>query len=364
MGNVQSNVSNILVIQMGDVGDVVLATASFHALKDLLPKARVFALVRKGCGSLLSADPALSGVFESRRGGGNPLDAARENLALVRNLRAERFDLVIDLRTGDRSALLALLARAPEKVAFAGDGAWWRRHVFTTLFETLDTAPPPAHPGADQSLRVLRAAGFAVGNLPPRLHVSAEADSAAREILAAAGVLPDARFLTVNPFSRWKYKEWKPDRWAEVIARLGERHGIRSVLIGTPEESGAAARIVETTGGAGVSIAGKTSLGELAAVLRRSRLHLGVDSAAPHIAAAVGTPTLTLFGPSDWRAWIVADGLCRVVTPDMPCIPCGRKGCAGKERSACLEEMPAERMLDAVEEMLPAALARTIPAGR
>jgi heptosyltransferase-3 len=355
---------NILIIQLGDVGDVVLATASFQALKSRLPEARVFALVRKGCGSLLSADPALSGIFESRRGGGNLLDAAKENLALVRNLRAGRFDLVIDLRTGDRSALLALLARAPEKVAFAGDGAWWRRHVFSRLIDTLDVAPPPAHPGADQSLRVLRAAGFAVGNFLPRLHVSVEADAAAREILAAAGVLPDARFVTVNPFSRWKYKEWIPDRWAEVIARFGERHGIRSVLVGTPEESGAAARIVEKAGEAGTSIAGKTTLGELAAVIRRSSLHLGVDSAAPHIAAALGTPTLTLFGPSDWRSWIVADELCRVVTPDMPCVPCNQKGCAGKGRSACIVEMPVERMMESVEEMLPAVLARTIPALR
>jgi ADP-heptose:LPS heptosyltransferase len=355
---------SILMIQLGDIGDVVLATASFQALRDSLPGARVFALVRKGCASLLSADPALTGIFESRRGGGNLLEAARENLVLARSLRAERFDLVIDLRTGDRGALLALLTRAREKVAYAGDGAWWRRHVFTTLFDNLAVAPPPAHPGADQSLRILRAAGFAVGNFTPRLHVSGEADTAAREILSAAGVPPGERFITINPFSRWKYKEWNPDGWGEVIAWLGERHGLKSVLTGTREESGAAAGILAKAGAAGVTIAGKTSLGELAAVIRRSSLHLGVDSAAPHMAAALGTPSLTLFGPSDWRAWIVAGELCRVVTPDMPCIPCNQKGCAGKGRSTCIEGMPAKRMLDALEEMLPAVLARPVPTGR
>ncbi len=105
---------NILVIQLGDIGDVVLATATLRALQDRLPDARVHALVRKGCGALLAADPNLSGIFESRRGGGKLSNVARENLALVRSLREERFDLVIDLRTGDRSAILALLARGTD----------------------------------------------------------------------------------------------------------------------------------------------------------------------------------------------------------------------------------------------------------
>ena len=355
---------NILVIQLGDIGDVVLATASFQALKDHLPGARVHALVRKGCGALLAADPNLAGILESRRGGGKLSDIARENLALIRALRAERFDLVIDLRTGDRSAILALLARGTEKVAYAGDGAFWRRFVFTRLFDRLEVAPPPAHPGADQSLRILRAAGFDVGNFLPRLHVSDETDEAALGILSTAGISPGTRFITINPFSRWKYKEWRHDRWAEVIGKLHERHGLASVLIGSAGESGEAAGILGKAGGAGRSLAGKTSLGELAAVLRRSTLHLGVDSAAPHIASALGTPTLTIFGPSDWRAWVVPDDLHRVVEPDMPCVPCNKEGCERKGRSVCLEELSTEKVLRAAGEILRAAPARPTPAAR
>jgi len=355
---------NILVIQLGDIGDVVLATASFRALMDLLPGTRVHALVRKGCGALLAADKNLSGVFESRRGGGRPSEVARENLALIRALRAERFDMVIDLRTGDRSAIFALLARGVEKIAYAGDGAFWRRFVYTRLFDRLAAAPPPAHPGADQSLRILRAAGLDVGNFQPQLHVSDEMDAAARGILSAAGISPGTRFVTVNPFSRWKYKEWGYDRWAEVIASLGERHGLPSVLVGSAEESGEAAGIVRKAGMEGRSIAGKTTLGELAAVLRRSTLHLGVDSAAPHIASALGTPTLTIFGPSDWRAWVVPDDLHRVVAPDMPCVPCNKEGCDRKGRSVCLEDLPAEKVLRAAGEMLRAVPPKSTLAGR
>lgn len=355
---------SFLVIQLGDIGDVVLATATFRALKDRLPDARIHALVRKGCGALLAADPNLSGIFESHRGGGKLSDVARGNLALARSLRAERFDLVIDLRTGDRSAILALLARGTEKVAHAGDGAFWRRFIFTRLVDRLVAAPPPAHPGADQSLRILRAVGFDVGNFPPRLYVSDEADAAAVEILSAAGISPGTRFVTINPFSRWKYKEWGYDRWTEVIAGLGERHGVPSVLIGSTEESGEAAGILRKAGGEGRSITGKTSLGELAAVLRRSTLHLGVDSAAPHMASALGTPTLTIFGPSDWRAWVLPDDLHRIVAPDLPCVPCNKEGCDRKGRSVCLEELPAKKVLRAAGEMLRAAAPRATPASR
>jgi ADP-heptose:LPS heptosyltransferase len=345
---------NILVIQLGDIGDVVLATASFQALKDHLPDSRVYALVRKGCGALLAADPTLSGIFESRRGGGKLSDIGKENLALARGLRSERFDLVIDLRTGDRSAILALLARGTEKVAFAGDGAFWRRFVFTRLLDRLVAAPPPAHPGADQSLRILRAAGLAVKPFLPRLHVPGETDAAAAEILSAAGISRGTRFVTINPFSRWKYKEWGYDRWAVVIAALGERHGLPSVLVGSAEESGEAAGILKKAGGAGRSIAGKTSLGELAAVLGRSALHMGVDSAAPHIAAALGTPTVTIFGPSDWRAWTIPDATHRVVCPDDPCVPCHKKGCDHSEVSLCLDKMEPDKVIGEVEAALEA----------
>jgi heptosyltransferase-3 len=364
MKPVNPGLRNILVIQLGDIGDVVLATASFRALKDLLPGARVHALVRKGCGALLAADPTLSGIFESRRGGGKLSDVGWENLALARSLRAERFDLVIDLRTGDRSAILALFARGTDKVAYAGDGAFWRRFVFTRLFDRLVAAPTPAHPGADQSLRILRTAGLEVKNFLPQLHVSDETDASAMRILKEAGIAPGTRFFTINPFSRWKYKEWVHRRWTEVIATLGERHGIPTVLFGTSEESAVAAEIIRDTGGAGRSIAGKTSLGELAAVLRKSALHLGVDSAAPHMAAALGTPTVTIFGPSDWRAWTIPDATHRVVCPDDPCVPCNRTGCDHTGVSLCLDNMPTVKILLEAEKALETSGEERFRAGK
>ncbi|HWS16301.1 MAG TPA: glycosyltransferase family 9 protein, partial [Candidatus Methylomirabilis sp.] len=166
--------------------------------------------------------------------------------------------------------------------------------------------------------------------------------------------------ITINPCSRRKYKEWVQERWAEVADGIWERHRIPAIFVGAPEESGTAEGIVRRCAGHTFSLAGKTSLGELAALLAGSTLHLGVDSAPPHIAAAVGAPTVTIFGPSNWKSWVVPDDTHRVVLPGMACVPCNDTGCDGSGRSACLEGLDAGKVLDAAGDVLR----RVLPAGR
>jgi heptosyltransferase-3 len=344
---------NILIIQLGDIGDVVLATATFRAVRESCPDARVSVLVRKGYGSLLEADPHLSEVIEVTKRGGKIAEVGRENLRMVRRLRRAGYDLVIDLRTGDRGAILAFFTGAPVRVAcYGSDKSFWRNRIFTHLVFDPKHAPLPVHPGADQSLRIVRSIGIDTEDSVPRLSISATADERVRGLLAAEGLEEGARWVTINPFSRWKYKEWGYDKWVSVIDWLREEHGIRSVLVGSGEETEAAAAIAGKCRRRAVSVAGRTTLGELASLLSRSSLHLGVDSAAPHIAFAVGTPTVTIFGPSDWRAWTVPDGTHRTVTPALPCVPCRNKGCDGTERSICLEELGADTVIRTVEEVL------------
>jgi len=102
----------------------------------------------------------------------------------------------------------------------------------------------------------------------------------------------------------------------------------------------------------GVNLAGRTTLAELAGILGESHLHLGVDSAAPHIASAVGTPTVTIYGPSDWRYWAPPGNRNQVVVPDMACAPCHQKGCEGKGTSRCLDSLEVSAVQSAVREGL------------
>jgi heptosyltransferase-3 len=338
--------ANILVIQLGEIGDVVLATPTFRAVKETYPGSRLSVLVRKPCASLLEADPHLDEIVEAAKSSRKITEFGRENFDLVRKLRGEAYDLVIDLRTGDRGTILAFLTGAPVRIARHDPGQpFWRRWLLTRLLPDQPHASPPVHPGADQSLRLVRALGMDTNDSTPRLAVSGKASARIPELLRSVGFGAGERWITINPCSRRKYKEWVHDRWAEVADGIWERHRIPAIFVGAPEESGTAEGIVRRCAGRAVSLAGKTSLGELAALLARSTVHLGVDSAPPHIAAAVGTPTVTIFGPSNWKSWIVTDATHRVVTPDRDCAPCSETGCEDSHRSLCLEELGTDAVI-------------------
>lgn len=343
---------NILLLQLGDIGDVVLTTPSLRAIKESCPEARLSILVRRSYGSLLEADPNLDEILEVSKRRGKVSEIGMENLRLVRRLRRSRFDLVIDLRTGDRGAILAWLTGTPVRVVRRDlEAPFWHDLAFTHPVD-LEYADRPVHPGGDQSLRILRAIGADTADTRPRLHVSEAARERVRSLLSREGADRHPGLVTVNPFSRWKYKEWDYGKWADVLDRLWKKHDLPSAVVGSREEGEEAAGIVGKCAGPAFNLAGKTTLGELAALISRSRLHLGVDSAAPHIAAAVGTPTVTIFGPSNWRAWAVEDETHRIAHSGRECVPCNDKGCDGTERSLCLEELGVDTVMKRIEEVL------------
>lgn len=344
---------NILLIQLGDIGDVVVTTPAIRAVKETYPGARVSILVRKPYGSLLVADPHIHEVVEFAKFRGSVLRSQREYARFVWRLRRARYDLVVDLRTGDRGAILSFFTGAEERIGRDVDKKqFWHKLLFTKTVRHLSVASQPVHPGADQSLSVLRSIGIDTKDSSPKLYIAPNDRERADILLAECGLVAGGRWITINPYSRWEYKEWDNDKWVQIVNRLWEVFRIPAVLIGSLEEAPAAEAIIENCQGNAYNLAGKTSLGELAAVVATSTLHMGVDSAAPHIAAAVGTSTVTIFGPGNWKGWTVMDDLHRVVTADMPCVPCNRKGCEDSGASRCLEGISADDVWGAVRSVL------------
>jgi ADP-heptose:LPS heptosyltransferase len=211
------------------------------------------------------------------------------------------------------------------------------------------------HPGADQSLHIVREIGITTTDSTPRLIVSSTDRAQALELLAKCGFAASTPWVSINPCSRWKYKEWDYAKWCEVIDELWKAHRLPAVLVGSLDESAVCQKIVAGREGRAFNLAGKTTLGELAAVLQSSSIHLGVDSAAPHIAAAVGKPTVTIFGPSNWRGWTIADDLHRIVTADLPCVPCGQRGCENSEKSRCLDLLASAAVLAEIYRVIQKA---------
>jgi heptosyltransferase-3 len=348
-----SEFSNILLIQLGDIGDVVLTTPTIRAAKETYPEAHVSILVRKPFGSLLLSDPNLYEVVEAAKFRGASFHTLRAKFLFARRLRQARYDLVIDLRTGDRGAILSFLTGAPTRIGQHEDGKpFWHDRLFSMVIRNAKAAPLPIHPGADQSLRIVRELGIDTKDSTPKLYIAPKDRLYASAQLAKTGIKPETKMVTINPFSRWKYKEWDNLKWGKVIDRIWEEYRIPSVLIGSLEEAAACQEIIAGREGHTISLAGKTTLGELAAVISMSSLHLGVDSAAPHIAAALEIPTVTIHGPSDWRAWRIVNERHRVVSPVMDCLPCNMTGCDGSGKSQCLDELVVEPVVSAALDLI------------
>ncbi len=348
---------SILLLQLGGVRDAVLSTPAFRAVKETFPGARLSVLVRSPIASLLEGDPHLDEIVAAPDGGAEGPGSWRETFGLGLRLRRSGHDLAVDLGPGDRGALLARLTGASDRVARLEPGhPFWRDWMFTRMFPDPPAAPPPVHPGADRYLRLLREVGIDTKDSAPRIEAPEKARERVGGMLGSLGLRAEDRWVTVSPFAGGRHKEWAPGLWADVIAALRERHGLAAVVVGTAAEAEAAEGIVRRFGGQGAfHLAGRTTLGELAALLARSTMHLGVDSAPSLVAAAVGVPAVTLFGPSKWKEWTVADETHRAVTADRACLACGRKGCADKGKAQCMEELGPDAVIRAAGEVLAAA---------
>ncbi|MBU3932375.1 MAG: glycosyltransferase family 9 protein [Proteobacteria bacterium] len=357
----------ILLIQLGDIGDVVWSLPALQAVRDAYPEAMVSVLVREGNSPLLAAEASRPGTFEVRKGGNRLASRLRLSLKLVRDLRRERFDLVFDFRGDERGGYMAFVTGAPIRAALHFPLlSGLRNRLFTHLVAPTGEALTVG--AADISLYILRAFGIEAVNAVPELRLSEGVRLRALKILAGEGVAAAAEgyaigekdsagprtngWVTVNPFSRWSYKEWGLEKWVQIIDWIWHSFGLSIVVVGSLAERKRAEGLVRDCAGKVFNLAGRTTLAELAGMLQLSRLHIGVDSAAPHIAAAVGTPTVTLYGPSDWRYWAPPGERNRVVVPDMECAPCHQKGCEGSGTSLCLDTLEVAQVQAVLRDVL------------
>jgi heptosyltransferase III len=160
-------------------------------------------------------------------------------------------------------------------------------------------------------------------------------------------------YVHMHPASRWRFKCWPAEKNAELIDRLAA-DGIRVVLTAAPDtaEMSFVEAIVEKAKAEAINLAGQLSIKELGAVAAQANLFIGVDSMPMHLAAAMGTPTVALFGPSgetEWGPWGAEQ---RIVTTSHSCRPCGQDGCGGGKVSECLTRLPVNAVHEAARELL------------
>ena len=344
------NIRNILLIQLGDIGDVVLSFPCIRALSENFPKANIIVAVREKAKELIEDCPWASYVISIREEKRRLVEKLIYQKDFFINLRKINFDLTIDLRTGTRGAILAFLSGARQRIGrYAYDGKLWRNRVFTHLVH------PDLKPGqyiADYYLEILTAHNLRTKNIWPEMIIPAEKRLKAVELLRKEGV-PTNRFLiAMQPFSLWPYKELKIDKYTAIIKHIQSKFDFPILITGSPAEKKRADEIRKEFEEGVFNFAGKTTIGIYAAILNECRLFIGPDSAGLHIAAAVGTSTVGIFGPSSIAAWAPKGKRHSIVYKDCECLSCSQKGCNDKGLSKCLEELTVEEISEKVVEQI------------
>jgi heptosyltransferase I len=274
-----------LLVRLGSMGDVIHAIPAASALRDTFPDARIDWLVEPRWARLLEGNPDLNEVITVDR------KSAGGIVTTVRKLRAAKYSCAIDFQALYKSALLAFASGAPRRIGFQSSYA---REGLASYFYTDRLNPRGAHK-VEHNLTLAEAAG-ARKPLPrfPLAVCPADEERVAREL--ADHKLGE--FFVLNPGGGWRSKCWPAERYGELHRNLAERYGWRGVVTFGPGEGSLARRVVETAGDpppAPIAL----DLGPLMSLMRRAKFVVSADTGPLHLAAALGTPVVGLFGPTD-----------------------------------------------------------------
>lgn len=343
-----------LVIKLRHHGDVLVSSPVFSVLKAHAPQAEVDALVYADTAEMLTLHPAIGRVHcidrQWKRLG--IIGQTGAELALFRDLKARDYDLIIHLTEHWRGAWLCRLLKPRWAVGpvVRGRSKRWRES-----FTHLQVMHNALRHMAETNLDALRRLGIQPGPGERRLTLvpGPAAEESVVRYLTGFG-LRGGDFIHVHPASRWFFKCWPVERMAGLVDRLqAEGHAVVLTAAPSSDETAMLAAIQARLAKPAFSLAGQLSLKEMAALTRAARLFVGVDSAPMHIAAAVGTPTVALFGPSGDKQWGPWGVPCRVVASGShPCRPCGADGCGGGKVSDCLASLTVDQVVDAAKELL------------
>ncbi len=352
----------ILLIKPSALGDIIHALPVLSGLRQRYPRAHISWLVNREYLDLLAEHPLLDQAIpfdrQALRSIRGTMRWALDARAFVRNLRQQRFELAIDLQGLFRSGLLAWVSGAPVRLGFRpareGAGVFYNR--------TIPTSDRNVH-AVDRNYQVARVLGFDMLPIDFPLNVAADHRDVLRQILGDLGLEPHSPYAVVVPGSRWETKNWDPDRFAAVIDRLHHHPQLGAVLSGSPSERPLCERIARQCRRPVVNLAGRLNLPEWVALIEQAAVVLCNDSAALHVAAALGRPLVTIFGPTDPRRTGPYGSPAAVLQAPLDCAPCYiRKlsGCGFQHQ--CMKDITVGQVHQAVAEAVAAP--RTLSAGR
>jgi lipopolysaccharide heptosyltransferase II len=339
----------ILLTRMKFIGDVVLTTPIIRSVRAAFPDAHIAYLGEKNAVSLLEHNPHLNEII--------PFDFSRPTLleqpAVVWKLRRRKFDLAIDLFNNPRSALLTYLSGARVRVGAERRG---RGSLYT--IQIADDGKPKS-PIAFHN-QFIAAAGITPSAERTEIYLSEDEKREARIYLQwldqENGPLDlDRPIVGIHPGATWPAKKWLPERFGELADMIVAKTGAQVIAFAGPNDAEALG-VMLARSVANIRVVKPLPLRQLAALLAQCSAFVCNDAGPMHIAAAVGTPTIGLFGPGEENIWFPysAQEGHRALRKDVACHPCHLDFCnrEGEGFMECMHLLQVREVFDAVEMAL------------
>lgn len=353
---------SVLVVCTRRIGDVLLATPVIRSLKAAVPQAAIDMLVFRGTEDVVTANPDIRRVWTV-----SPGASVRESLTMLSQMW-RRYDLALSVLPGDRPVFYAWAAGRRSMATVTPERkSWWKRLLLDGLesFDNFDTHT------VVMNLRLLRLLGVAAVATPV-------VTWAPEDEVAARAVFQDMdgseRYAVLHVTPKFVYKAWTASGWA-MLGRWIRDCGVKVVIVGgtSPDERATVSRILDGLPPDVIDLTGRVTLRALGPILSRAALYVGTDTAVTHMAAALGVPTIALFGPSNpvkWGPWPSAwpadspspwkrvgsqqRGNVYVLQGEGDCVPCLHEGCERhvNSMSDCLQQLPVSRVIEVAEQML------------
>ena len=329
-------VRRIAIFHLNQVGDLLFSLPALAAMRARFPQAEITSILRPNLVGLMQASPLVDRLLVRKAG-------LAAEARLLWELRRRNFDLAVAFSHSASTGFQALACGAPTRIGFVD------ADLSFLLNRKVHLRGLP-WPGKLARLAVCLGAGSPPDSYVGMLRIPPEPRERAQRLLERAGINGQERIAVIAPGAsgRRRHKAWEGDRFAEVADYLRERWGVAIVIVGGRGDARETSRVAGSMSAPSVNLAGETSTGEVAAIIERADLLVGVDSGPMHVAAAMGTPVVALFGPTDPRRTGPRGEGHEVVSAGLDCSPCAHP-CEARE---CMTAITVEQVIAAVDRIL------------
>ena len=332
-----SNIDKILVIRVDGIGDLLNATPAIALLRENYPSAEITVLARPLNAPVLIGNPDVDRILVFDRDGKHRGVLAQ--FQFYRQLRRERYQLVVAIQTAMWSHLVAFLSGAPYRL-----GRYQKRFRSTLTHAWRGKYRKGETHEVDRNLQLVRLICHGEGNRKLVFRVSPDEIATAKAQLTSWGIGGESLIIGIHPGGSSFDKRWPEKRYAELADRLAHHYNATILLLRGPGEAALTDNIQKAMDSPAVTHAPKT-IRELGALLSCCDLVVCNDSGPMHLAAAMDVPTVAIFGPTDHVAWHPLSGNASIVRRDMPCWPCSAHKC--KIGWECTKKLPIEPVWNA-----------------